>query len=399
MASHFRLYGRPLMADIVPDVMTITGELEGYTAGEDYESRLQINNSVGRCKVEILESTLPPGSAVRIDNLSKEVVVKWPAYVKVEEELSLVPNGNFESGDDGTWMYGPGGGGQGWSIGSGPDYDTFDGTHSARFANYKGGSDLNLVPIPAKVNDYIRATAQVQQGASSDGKAAGSIHMYYLDANGGRLLHLAGNNVRSGSNGDWHPSNVEGSAPAGTAFVQLSISAYRTKQNHPLWVDAVTWDHKYTLGQESDDIYYLSIKVTDGLNQVAYWDGTIEEYGVFYTSKPYSVVCVDSTKVDGTASIDFREPPQSETTDSSAVSASLAIELRTPLQSINTVDGSTISSSLALVLKDSLVPYLPSPDSTSVSSGITLRLHDEILTSQPAESTTVSATIGVILSG
>jgi hypothetical protein len=45
-----------------------------------------------------------------------------------------------------------------------------------------------------------------------------------------------------------------------------------------LWIDAVTWNHKYVIGQKSDETYHLSIKVTDSLNRVAYWDGDIEEF-------------------------------------------------------------------------------------------------------------------------
>lgn len=278
MANHMLLYSRPLSADDVVTTMTITGDLSNYVLAEAYESRLQVNNGVGRLTLEVVSQSLPAGASVRIDNITDEVVVKWEAFTEVEEPISLVPNGNFEAGDDGSWMYGPGGGGQGWSIGTGSDYATYDGTHSARFANYKGGSDINLLPLPAKVNDYIRAKAMVQQGGSSSGKAAASVHLYFLDATFGRLAHFAGNNVSSGSNGEWKASEVEGAAPAGTAFVQLSISAYRNKQNLPLWVDTVTWDHKYTMGQDEPEEYSLTVKVTDSENRVAYWSGTINVF-------------------------------------------------------------------------------------------------------------------------
>lgn len=284
MANHFRLYGRPLMADEVEADLSVTGELEGYTAGDAYESRLQINNSVGRCTVRVIESSLPPGAFVRVDNLTKEVVVKWAAYEEVVAEESLVPNGDFEDGDDGTWnLLGPG-----WSIGTGAGYAADSGVYSARFADVKTkGSDILLPAIPAKVNDYIKVTARVKQGASSSGNAGARVWLTYHDAAGLQIGDHPGNLITSGKDGAWGTSSAEGGAPANTAQVLVRLAAYRNKQNKPLWVDNVTWNHKYVLGQDDDSMYFLSIAVTDSLNRVAYWQGDIEEYGVFVTSKPY----------------------------------------------------------------------------------------------------------------
>ncbi|QGH45073.1 tail fiber protein [Bacteriophage Titan-X] len=294
MANHFRLFGRPLMADEVAPALSVTGQLEGYTMGEAYESRLSINNSIGRCTVEVLESNLPPGAFVRVDNVNKEVVVKWAAFVKVEEEETIVPNGDFENGDDGTWAKGGGNNGEGWSIGTGADYDTYDGAYSARFADVKtGGSDLLLPIIPAKLNDYIRLQAQVQQGASSKGHAGARCSIIYRDSDGRELQRNLGNLVKSGSNGAWNVSVAEGGAPKDTVGVQVVLSAYRSKENKPLWVDAVTWNHKYTLGQDDDSDYSLYIKVTDGANRVAYWRGGIGIDATYVIGQLYPVPVYD----------------------------------------------------------------------------------------------------------
>jgi hypothetical protein len=299
MANHFRLYGRPLMADEVEASLSVTGELEGYTAGDAYESRLQINNSIGKCTVRVIESTLPPGAFVRVDNITKEVVVKWAAYTEVVAEETMVPNGDFEDGDDGTWnLVGPG-----WSIGSGPDYSADSGSFSARFADVKTkGSDILLPFIPAKVNDYIKVNARVKQGASSSGNAGARVWLTYHDANLQQIGDHPGNLITSGKDGNWGTSSAEGGAPADTAYVLVRIAAYRNKQNKALWVDNVTWNHKYVLGQDNDEVYSLSIEVTDGLNRKAYWSGDIEEYLSPLTSLLYPVEISDGIGINGAVS-------------------------------------------------------------------------------------------------
>lgn len=273
MANHFRLFGRPLMADEVLPELSVTGTLEGYTSGAAYESRLQINNPVGRCTVEILASNLPSGASVRIDNLTKEVVVKWDAYEEVVATESKVPNGSFEDGDNGTWVKGPG-----WSIGTGSDYPTKDGVYSARFANLKTqGSDLVLPMVAAKVNDYIKVRAQIQQGASSEGNAGARVWLTFHDSTGKQIGDHPGTWVKSGKAGSWKESSAEGGAPAGTAGVMVRVAAYRSKENYPLWVDDITWNHKYSLGTTGTGDYSLSIQVVDSLNRVAYWAGTIQK--------------------------------------------------------------------------------------------------------------------------
>jgi hypothetical protein len=273
MANHFRLFSRPLMADDTATVMTITGVLEDYLVGEAYESRLDINNSIGRCTVEILgESSLPSGTSVRVDNVTKEIVVKWAAHEAVEGDRA-VPNGSFEDGDDGTWNKG-----SGWTIGTGAGYSTQSGTYSARFASVTtAGSELLGVPVPAKPGDRIRLVGQVQQGASSKGNAGAQVALVFSNLGGSTLLRKYGGMVSSGSGGAWGASVAEETAPAETAFVRVLVKAFRKSENKPLWVDSLRWDHTYTIGQNDDgESYFLSIKVTDAENRVAYWSGWIE---------------------------------------------------------------------------------------------------------------------------
>ncbi|UYA98666.1 hypothetical protein IVIADoCa4_46 [Xanthomonas phage vB_Xar_IVIA-DoCa4] len=284
MANHFRLYERPLMADETEAALTVTGVLEGYTSGEAYESRLQINNSIGRCTVEIVEANLPPGAAVRVDNVTKEVVVKWDAFEVVAEELNAVPNGDFEEGDNGQWYFG-----NGWSIEAG---GAETGTYSGVFQNFKGISSIESVRLPYTPGTPIKGQCRFQQGASSKGNLVGRALLIWCDANGNMLpggegvSFTGGYLIRSGSNGEWKTSTVTG-ASREAAMVAIGFNCNRKKQNRLARVDNFTWNHKYTLGQVGDDTYFLHIKVTDSLNRVAYWKGNIEEYGIFITSQLY----------------------------------------------------------------------------------------------------------------
>lgn len=295
MPNHIRLFERPLVVDEVLPALMVTGALPDYTPEAAYEGRLPILNSVGKCTVEVLESTLPPGAFVRVDNVTKEVVVKWAAYTEEVATSSMVPGGDFEDGGTEGWGLGPG-----WSIGTGPDYDAKTGTYSARFAGVKTkGSDAVSARIPAKVNDYIRVTAQVQQGASAKGNAGGRVSLIYRNAEGAELLRLWGNLVTSGSNGAWKASIAEGAAPAGTKTVEVVLSAYRNRENHALWMDDVSWNHKYVLGQNDDDLYFLRIRVRDSLNREAYWQGYIEEAANVVYSQLYPLHSSEYVSVSG----------------------------------------------------------------------------------------------------
>lgn len=300
MASHFRLYERPLVMDEIESALTVTGELEGYTSGEPYESRLQINNSIGRCTVEIIEASLPPGAAVRVDNVTKEVVVKWDAYTVVADELNSVPNGDFEEGDNGQWSFG-----NGWSIQAG---GAETGTYAGVFHNFKGTASIESVRVPYTPGTPITASCRFQQGASSKGNLTGRILLIWCDENGnmipgGEGISWAGGNlIRSGSRGEWKTSTVTAASRAAVS-VAAGFSAHRKKQNLLARVDNFTWNHKYTLGQVGDDVYFLHIKVTDSLNRVAYWKGAIEEYGVYLTSQLYPFYEVESL----TSSPDYGE--------------------------------------------------------------------------------------------
>jgi len=294
MANHFRLYGRPLMADEVLPPLTITGSLPFFVPGEPYEGRLQINNSIGRCTVEVIEAGLPPGYSVRVDNVTKEVVVKWDAYEEVEDEISAVPNGDFEQGDNGQWALG-----NGWSIKSG---GAETGTFSAVFENFRGNSSIESVRVPYTPGTPIRAQCRFQQGASSKGNLAGRAILIWCDAKGNMLpggegkSFSVGTLINSGSGGEWQTSEVTG-ASREAATVAVGFSANRKKQNKLARVDNFTWNHKYTLGTDKREDYFLSIKVTDSANRVAYWSGSLLYKSILAKSQRYPVTAYDSMAI------------------------------------------------------------------------------------------------------
>lgn len=284
MTSVFQLYGRPLAEDTPVPPLRITGELEGYTSGEDYEGRLQIVDNIGKCKVEIVESDLPPGAYAFVDNFTNEIVLRWPAYAPPEAMVSGVPNGDFELGDNGMWNFGAG-----WSIQSG---GAETGTYSGVFANQRGISSIESVRVPYTPGTPIHAAVRFQQGASSEGNLVGRILLIWCDANGNMLpggegvSYDGGNLIRSGSNGAWHTSEVTASSEQ-AATVAVGFSANRKKQNKLARVDNFTWDHEYSTGTNSDLDFTVTFKVTDSANRVAYWTGTVGEYTLFLTTNLY----------------------------------------------------------------------------------------------------------------
>lgn len=360
MANHFRLFGRPLMADEVEPAMTVTGLLEGYTAGEAYESRLDINNSRGRCTVEVLSSNLPAGAFVRVDNVTKEVVVKWAPFEEVVGER-LVPNGGFESGDDGTWTKEGRNNGEGWTIGS-AGYDTEQGSYSARFDGVNSkASDLFCTHVPAEPNDSIRLVGQVQQGASAKGNAGAQVGLVFYDIEGNVLLRKDGNMVSSGSGGRWNPSVVEAVGPTNTHTVRAVITGFRKRERKPVWVDSLTWNHRYTLGQNDDETYTLSIKVTDAENRVAYWSGVIEELGVFLTSTLYPFYAVEELQVSPDFSTYRLLESPSDYEELQVVPGFVSFEPRSVLQQYDAGFEAVraVPSMVSLIVDDILVTYGP----------------------------------------
>ncbi|HBK45722.1 MAG TPA: LysM domain protein, partial [Xanthomonadaceae bacterium] len=154
-------------------------------------------------------------------------------------------NGGFEEGDSG-WTKG-----EGWIINQqSTGGDAFTGDWSAQFNGSTDGpqSITNDVKAPVVPGQIISASAMVQQGGSSAGRASARVLIIWYDADGNMLpggegrSWSAGNTVSSGSNGAWHKSSVTATVPEGAAFMSIGASALKNPGT-PLWVDDFQWSY------------------------------------------------------------------------------------------------------------------------------------------------------------
>ncbi len=330
MTSVFQLYGRPLAENTLLPPLRITGDLDGYTAGEAYEGRLQIVDNIGKCVVEIVESDLPPGAYAFVDNFTNEIVLRWPAYSPPEVPASGVPNGDFELGDNGMWRKGAG-----WTIETG---GAESGSYSGTFANQRGISSIESARVPYTPGTTINASCRFQQGASSEGNLVGRILLIWCDKDGNMIpggegvSFNGGNLIRSGSNGAWHTSSVTAqSNNSAVRNVAVGFSANRKKQNRLARVDNFTWDHTYSAGTNSDLDFTVKFKLTDSANRIAYWTGIVGEYTLFRTSVLYPLFAMDevATAAEGVL-VRFSVPPQ-ETETMQVAGSCVAFEFKLQL--------------------------------------------------------------------
>lgn len=298
MANHFRLFSRPLVMDEVEAALSITGALPEYSPGDAFEGSLQVNNAIGRFRVEIMpDSTLPDGAFVRADNIAQELVLKWGAYQIVNPVTSQpVLNGTFEDGDDGAWLNHH----RGWKV---VDGRGIGGSRAAEFGAVRGIN--NYVGVLTPVTDpsrVIKLEASINHGSASTGELVVGPFLLWYDANRNLVRWTdPGTYVRGGANGDWHDySYAEGAAgDAAIKFVAPGLTANRTGSPHSCWVDNVRWNHAYRSGQDTMTDYWVHLKVTDSANRVAYWSGYLGFESFFYTSKPYAVVAKDEHLTTG----------------------------------------------------------------------------------------------------
>lgn len=298
---HFRLFDRPLIVDDPLSSMYIDGQYDDYDPGTAYEGRVNIHGSVGRCTVEILSSNLPPGAYAYVDNVFKQVVVKWPAYTPPVDTFTLLENGDFSEGDTGAWT----------NTGPGNPFiiePDSDGQMSMKFQSGFGGghySESPLAPI-TDINKQITATGRIAQGKSSKRKMWGGIVLVFHDKDRNYLNHLESNWVNSG--GGYKDVKVVAAASNVLAkFVSVRIHFDRKGQNHPAWADDIKWDHVWTKGYDSDEQLFVEVKVTDALNNTAIHRGTIDEFSIWRSSQLYPLVAVESLRLGaGATGIDHK---------------------------------------------------------------------------------------------
>ena len=267
--------------------MTITGSLEDYSPSLAYESRLQINNNIGRCTVRVLSGNLPIGATVSVDNNSNEIVFRWPSY---QETAAPITNPQAENDKNG-WSFSTG-----WGISSS---NPISGSKSFSFANLKGNSYLiSNSKYPVSAGTEINGSCQVRQGASSAGSAGASCVLKFFQNDGTDAAIIEGNTVSSGANNAVSTSNVNATAPV-NGYVSIGAKGFRKSQNETLWVDDFTWDYNVpSVGTNIVDSYCFEISVKDSANRIATWVGCINGIAPPVLPK-YMIAGSSSTIVSG----------------------------------------------------------------------------------------------------
>lgn len=164
-------------------------------------------------------------------------------------------NGSFESGNTAWTLSSP------WTI---VNLGGFDGTWEAQFGtSFSGNADIiNTAFYPCSPGVSITAQCMVAQGASASGAAGAWINLYFYDEDQVLLDTEEGNHVTSSSGATWKPSTVTTTAPAGTAFVRVGATGFRSGNNDPFWIDTFTWNletnRTVTVTSPLDDSTYAS---------------------------------------------------------------------------------------------------------------------------------------------
>lgn len=258
----------------------ISGTLPKYGVGIAYIGKLKINNAIGNCRVELLSGNLPAGYTLTVDNKTQQVVIRWPLF---RTDVVAVPNGNFSSGDDGSWEMGPGFTIE--STGTAPDPNDPGNINQLQFASLHADPDgpdtMSALYFPladARNNGQtnITASADVQQGASSENQAGAAVRILFYDNVGLQVGGMDGNVIKSGSDSDWQTSTVNAPIPALASYARVGAVAYRKGQNRALWIDNIKWNlTQASQGTSTGASIPLSLRVTDSQSRQADWSGTI----------------------------------------------------------------------------------------------------------------------------
>lgn len=265
---HMRLFERPsrgLRAD--GGEMSIEGILPVALAGQSYEGRLDILNSVGDCTVQLVSGSLPAGATVYVDNATKQIVVTWPAYQSGDVPIA---NGGFESGGADGWELGVG-----WSV---TDDNATEGAYTLVYAN-NGGNSVATSTTRATIaaGDSVTASCDVRQGASSSGNAGAGIFLEFRDADGEVLVKADGNVVSQGENNESQVSTVTRTAPSGAATVNLGVLGFRKRQNREVWADNFSWNlQQEEVGTNVEGTWCIVLRAADSHGQQAEWEGCVD---------------------------------------------------------------------------------------------------------------------------
>lgn len=266
-----RVFDRPDLDQFLrTPPLRVTGSLATAVPSLAYEGRLQIRDPIGPCTVIQLDGDiLPPGASLFVDNITKEVVLAWPAY----QETGVIPfadgNGNFELGDV-AWSKGAG-----WAIeNSGGGNDGF----GAKVGVFRAQGESFMEALsfsPTFPGQAFTGQVNVQQGASSKHNVGAGIGMRFYDRDKTLLSTQLGTFIDDGSKGAWHMSTGSFQTPAGAWLVRPVIRGNRTRENKPLWVDDGSWTLQGSVGINYMTRLCMTLRVRDSAGRVADWSGCV----------------------------------------------------------------------------------------------------------------------------
>jgi hypothetical protein len=171
-----------------------------------------------------------------------DLVIPLTAPAVVSGELI---NGNFEAGDSG-WTYG-----SNWVISNGGGFDGIwcGAFGSAGPSGFITDNINNNTVVPVAPGQSITATSKIYTGGAPFANCGGISSIRWLDVGMIEISVSQGNIVRGGGPG-FFDSVVTGIAPAGTAFAQFFVTAYRNSGGQIILVDAATWNYTYAAPSE-----------------------------------------------------------------------------------------------------------------------------------------------------
>lgn len=259
MSHSPRLFMRPLAVQPTPVPLNVTGTPPKYLPDLQYLTRLPIVGGVGKFKVDLISSNnLHPSAQIYVDNVTKELVIRWPPFKTNPPVMGLVRNGDFTDGLNFWDAKTPG-----WKIGNGQS-----GSDPACLEfppGILGEGYIDSEQVPCLPGDQINFGCEVQQGASARGNAGGQSALVFIN-NAGEETVMRGTLVDDGANQEWHDSRLLREAPADVRYVRGRLYGVRHRENKGVFFRNVTWNHAYSSGNNGTLPVDITVRVSDSLN-------------------------------------------------------------------------------------------------------------------------------------
>lgn len=188
----------------------------------------------GACAPEPGDNTLGPVMRVTVTGGVAPYTVKLKNFQS--NATSDIQNPSFETVGSG-WAAE-----SGWTIG-GTGQTAFAGTRYAVYNSIGTASITNNTKASVVPGQFVRATCQVNQGASSAGTGGAAIGITWYNQAGAVISTSEGNMVDSTSGGAWAESVITATAPANAVSASIRIRAFRTAgASDTVRADDVKWN-------------------------------------------------------------------------------------------------------------------------------------------------------------